>query len=349
MNIRKVIMIYNLDGMFETPEYRENTHLCLYNNNLYEDYPPHWHSPIEILMPVENSYTMVINNTSYEVKPYELFFIGPGVIHSTKAPETGQRYFFQIDISRLRSITGVNSILSFMGKVCHLTPESAPDIHRKLVKLFEEICDEYYNSEDFENPDKVAARIKNKSQDEAAHLMHIDSDEIDDMNKVALCEPIIYAKFLTMLTLIGRNHINTVETNSASPSKKKEYAGKFMSVCNYIDEHFAEDITLEEVAAKAGFSKFHFSRLFKQFTNISFYKYVNQQRIAHAEELLSDPDQSITQVAIQCGFSSTSSFIRMFKQFHNCTPTDFRKIRERYSFSSKIRIPSSVSEELNNL
>lgn len=337
-------MIYNLNGMFETPEYAANTHLCLYHNNLAEDYPPHWHSPIEVLMPVENTYTIVINDTEYVVNPYEILFIGSGVIHSTKAPATGHRYFFQIDVSRLKSITGVNSILSFMGQVRHFTPESAPDIHRKLVKLFEDICDEYYNSFEFDNQDQFPSISSPEAMFFASTVNGKQFDE-GEISNSTLCEPIIYAKFLTMLTLIGRNHLDLVETDSINQSKKKEYAGKFMAVCNYIDEHFADELSLEEVASFAGFSKFHFSRLFKQFTNVSFYKYVNQQRITHAEELLSNPDLSVTQIAIQCGFSSTSSFIRMFKQIKNCTPTDFRKIREEYSFRRGNRLPTTLSEE----
>ena len=346
--IRKKDMIYNLNGMFETPEYRENTHLCLYHNNLDENYPPHWHSPIEILMPVENSYTIIVNDESYEVKPYELLFIGSGVIHSTDAPKSGHRYFLQIDVSRLKSITGVSAILSFMGQVRHFTPDNSPDIHRKLVKLFEEICDEYYNSEEFENPDDVLSRFSQIAEQQRNNSQKKKTSGDDEISTSTLCEPIIYAKFLTMLTLIGRKHLELVETDATNQTKKKEYTGKFMAVCRYIDEHFSEEITLEEVASVAGFSKFHFSRLFKQFTNVSFYKYVNQQRIAHAEELLSNPDLSVTEIAIRCGFSSTSSFIRMFKQIKNCTPTDFRKIREKYSFRSGNRIPTSISEEESN-
>jgi len=338
-------MIYNLNGMFETPEYRENTHLCLYHNTLYEDYPPHWHLPIEILMPVEGEYTIVVNDKAHVVKPYELLFIGSGVIHSAIAPPEGNRYFFQIDVSRLKNITGVNVILSLIGQVRHFSPETDPYIHRKLVKLFEEICDEYYNSEEFEDPDVLAANSAPDPSMVLAPSQYKSTGSGSEINKSSLCEPIIYAKLLTMLTLIGRNHLEMVETDSNSESKKKEYTGKFMSVCRYIDEHFAEDITLEDIAAKAGFSKFHFSRLFKQFTNASFYKYVNQQRIAHAEELLSNADLSVTQIAIQCGFSSTSSFIRMFKQLKNCTPTDFRKLKETYSFRVGTKIPTTVSEE----
>ena len=76
----------------------------------------------------------------------------------------------------------------------------------------------------------------------------------------------------------------------------------------------------------SGFSKFYFSRLFKQFTNVSFYKYVNQKRIEKAAKMLTEPNISITNVALSCGFESLSSFIRMFKIVKGCTPTEFRNM-----------------------
>ena len=50
-----------------------------------------------------------------------------------------------------------------------------------------------------------------------------------------------------------------------------------------------EDLSLEGVASQAGFSKYHFSRLFKQYTDSTFYKYLNQKRIEFAKTLLQDP------------------------------------------------------------
>lgn len=320
-------MIPELQGLLETPDYRHNRHLRLYENDLCEDYPPHWHSPMEFLMPTENDYTVVINEKEYVVKPYEILCVGSGVIHSCKAPTSGKRFFLQIDVTRLTTITGVNSIISFIGSVLHITPMDAPDIHRQIVALFEEIAEEYFRSEEFE-----------LTQDSSP-------DNDNSISRGTLSEPIIYAKFLTMLTLIGRSHLDRISPNIGSGMKSKEYIDKFMVVCQYIDQHFAEELDLESVAAMAGFSKFHFSRLFKEFAKTSFYKYVNQQRINHAEKLLSDPDISITQVAIQSGFSSSTSFIRMFKQMKNCTPTEFRKIQEIKAFRSGIDIPQSVAEE----
>ena len=112
----------------------------------------------------------------------------------------------------------------------------------------------------------------------------------------------------------------------AGPQKQKEYLDRFLSICNYIDEHCTEDLSLDQVAKTAGFSKYHFTRLFKQFTNVSFYKYVNQKRIEKAAEMLTEPNISITNVALSCGFESLSSFIRMFKIVKGCSPTEFRNM-----------------------
>jgi len=323
-------MIKNLDGMFETPDFKPNTHLCIYNNDIEEDYPLHWHSPMEILMPIENSYKMHVDDEEYDVKPYEILFIGSGVIHSCTAPKTGRRYIFQIDLSRIKEITGINHILSFIGNATLIKPDNFPTLHRELTKLFEEICTEYYSSEDFIIPEPLE-----QSFDES-------------ISRGSLCEPIIYSKFLNMLTLIGRNRLEQIDSDMGNQSKKKEYIGKFMTVCHYLDDHFAEELDLETIASMAGFSKYHFSRLFKQFANVSFYKYVNIQRINHAKELLANPHLTITQVAIQSGFSSTTAFIRMFKQFQNCTPSEFRNIRETISFRGSYALPLTISDESIN-
>ena len=129
-----------------------------------------------------------------------------------------------------------------------------------------------------------------------------------------------------MFALIGRNHTEQVSLLDSDNIKQKKYTEKFIFICNYISCHCTEDLSLEEVASLVGFSKYHFARLFKQFANISFYKYVNKKRIATAETLLINPQLSITEVALRSGFSSPSAFIRMFKIVKSCTPTEFRRM-----------------------
>lgn len=105
---------------------------------------------------------------------------------------------------------------------------------------------------------------------------------------------------------------------------QRDQIAVMMKICQHIQEHCTDNLTLESVSALAGFSKYHFSRKFKDTVGISFYKYLNQCRIARAEELMEKTSSSITDVAIMCGFNSISAFIRMFKIINGCTPNEFR-------------------------
>ncbi|MBQ0027123.1 MAG: helix-turn-helix domain-containing protein [Lachnospiraceae bacterium] len=303
-------MIENLKGIHETVIYKENTHLMLYDNTQYEDYPAHWHRPVEIIMPIDGTYSVIINNTTYNLNPNEIIMIAPGVIHILKAPPTGRRIIFQVDLSPINDIFGLNSIVSFLAPASVFTKDTAPQIHEELVALINDSAKEYLGSNDL----NVINRMRQES-----------SPIVSENN---LCELSIYSKVIRMFTLIGRHHLQRVQSETRSTVKQQEYIGKLMTVCDYIDTHFAEELQLDDIATMSGFSKYHFERLFKEFTNLSFYKYVNRKRISHAEQLLANNSLSITDVAIQSGFSNQSSFIRMFKIMNNCTPTDFRRMKD---------------------
>ena len=301
-------MIERLDGIRETVNYKENTHLRLYDNTEVEDYPAHWHKPLEIIMPIDGDYFVTINNVEYTLHPYDIMFICPGVIHKLSAPKEGHRIIFQPDLSVIQTIYGLDSIISFMHPATIFNADTAPQIHDQLIVIIQEIADEYLGGSDFIIPSE----------------MKRESSPIVSENN--LTELSIYSKFIKMITLIGRHHIQVVEQKSPNIDKQQEYIEKFMSICSYIDVHFSEDLSLDDIAAMSGYSKYHFSRLFHNFTNMPFYKYVNWKRISHAEQLLGDPNLSTTEIAMQSGFSSQSAFIRMFKNRNGCTPTDFRKM-----------------------
>ena len=82
--------------------------------------------------------------------------------------------------------------------------------------------------------------------------------------------PSIYDKvkslLLEIITLIGRSRAAAgMETPSPdAPRKQEEYIEKFIEICNYISAHCSDELNLEAVASMSGFSKFYFSRLFKQ-------------------------------------------------------------------------------------
>ena len=112
----------------------------------------------------------------------------------------------------------------------------------------------------------------------------------------------------------------------STPVKRREYFDRLNNAIDYIDENFANDITLDDAAAFSGFSKFHFSRLFKEYMNCTFYDYLIGRRIKATEILLTRDDLSITDIALQAGFSSISTFNRTFKLKKGCTPGEYRTL-----------------------
>jgi AraC-like DNA-binding protein len=93
---------------------------------------------------------------------------------------------------------------------------------------------------------------------------------------------------------------------------------------DYIEEHPAENIELETLAEIAGLSKWHFARAFKQSVGTPPHFYLIQRRLERAQELLSETDLSLGQIALKSGFSDQSHFSRRFRMFVGVTPRSFR-------------------------
>lgn len=284
-------MIEVLNGIRETVLYKDIEGFKLHDNTDFEIYPDHWHTAIEIIMPIENLYHVSCRKEVFTIQEGELLLINSGVIHGMPSTVRGERLILQVDLPLLHGVADMKSTLSTIPQALLLTPSTAPAIHAKLQELMLAISREYYSG-------------------------------------TILISASIYAMLLEMLVLVCREYAGKRNTSDTVSEKQQEHTEKLLTLCHYIHEHCTEDLCLDEAAALMGFSKYHFTRLFKNFTGVSFYKYLNQKRIEHAEKLLADPDLSITEAALQSGFSSLSSFIRMFKLINDCTPTEFRNLHE---------------------
>lgn len=96
-------------------------------------------------------------------------------------------------------------------------------------------------------------------------------------------------------------------------------------VLEYIEDHMARDIGLDELANAAGLTRFHFSRAFKATFGEPPYKYLNQRRIQRAKELLTKTALPIADVAALSGFTNASQFGRAFREIEATTPLAFRR------------------------
>ncbi|MDD4112215.1 MAG: AraC family transcriptional regulator [Herbinix sp.] len=290
-----------LDGIYEKVDYQNNSSILLHINKEVDNYSPHWHTAVEIIMPVKNFYTIIIGKTSYLLQEGDILVIPPGELHELIAPKDGLRRILLFDYSLISSLKGITNLFTVLNQPRLITLRNAPETNRELIKLYDEIAYEY---------------TSNNTLKEAA----------------------IYSLIIKMFVIMGRKYMNTEHIfPDVKLNKQKEYIEKFNLIFDYINDNYMEEISLDTIADVAGFSKFHFSRLFKQFTDMSFYDYLNQRRVKEAEKLLLNPNLSITEVAMRSGFSSISTFNRVFKNFKECTPTEFKNLYQRRN-----RIKSSI-------
>ncbi|MCR4902313.1 MAG: AraC family transcriptional regulator [Butyrivibrio sp.] len=266
----------------------KDSSLRIWYNELSCNYASHWHNALEIIVPIENYYDIEVDNESYHVLPGEIIIIPPRKSHALYAPKNGCRYVCLFDIDFFSSLRGYSSLVTMLQNCIHITPENCAPIYSEIFDLFSQIWNEYFQKTEF-------------------------------------YEFSIYSHLFQIMTTISRYRISKINIfTDSTPVKRHEYFEKLNNAIEYIDQNFAYDITLDEVAANSGFSKFHFSRLFKEYMDCTFYDYLIDQRIKATEVLLTRNDLTITDIALQSGFSSISTFNRTFKQKKGCTPSEYR-------------------------
>ena len=109
-----------------------------------------------------------------------------------------------------------------------------------------------------------------------------------------------------------------------SESKSKKYRA-LMRVTTYIDEHYIDGLSLDDVAGATGISRYYVSHLFKELLNTTFVGYVNELRLNRAAMLLLTTDNPIIEIAALSGFNNLSNFNRAFKLHFGKTPSAYRK------------------------
>ena len=282
-------MIEILNGLHETVNYGGATlGFRRFYNTECEDYGDHWHTSVEIIIPVQCGYTVIVGDERQDLQEGDIAIINSGIIHSLAAPPRGERIILQFDSALLFNLNGMETLLFDLKPLIYLPRSNAP-LYTQVYDKLNRIVQEY----DSDNPYK---------------------------------EALIYATLVEIAVIFGRSGQFRNRTGDKVPhAKKQAHMEAMMKACAYINRHYTEKLTLDEVAAESGFSKYHFTRVFKEYMDMTYYDYLNQKRIKRAVDLLYNREMSITDVAMNSGFSSLSAFNRTFKAEKKCAPISFRK------------------------
>lgn len=281
-----------VDGNYEEVNYLPGSAIRFWVNKEDNNYSTHWHPAVEIIMPLENGYTVIVGQIKYILNPGDIFIIPAGELHHLIAPTSGTRLIFLFDVSMLSKIKGFSYLTPYLSQPIIINKQSYGSIYEKEAYLMAQMCNDYFSRD-------------------------------------SLRELFIYSHLLNFFAYLGKFKMTMDDVEnfgSFNTSKQKYLIEKLNKVFDYLDKHYMDPITLEMVSDIAGFSKFHFSRIFKQCSGYNFFDYLCYLRIKSAENLLLNPEVTITEIALQSGFSSLSTFNRTFKKIKNCTPSEYRNL-----------------------
>lgn len=124
------------------------------------------------------------------------------------------------------------------------------------------------------------------------------------------------------------------EFQSATDMARKTSAESDASpISNYLQEHYKEIHSLEELTTYFRVSKSYLCRIFRKQTGLTIVEYINRLKVEEAYKLLQETELSIHEVSMRCGFDTVIYFNRVFRRIMGVTPKDARKIaRDQWTY-----------------
>jgi len=117
-----------------------------------------------------------------------------------------------------------------------------------------------------------------------------------------------------MLSVISFNDVSVSDTSS------------FVNdAIQYMNEHLADQISLEDIATHSHMTKYHFDRMFQKKTGLSPWDYFTKLRIEHAAHLLITTEKTVTEIAPECGYPNVNYFHKVFRKYVGSSAVSFRK------------------------
>ena len=272
--------------------------LSSYKNKGEDLLYPHWHKEVEIVYVIKGSLRLGVNDVPIQMKEGEVQIINAGDVHYYLASPDSERLVLLIDLNLFQDISSDNkeepSLRDIFVNIESSSREWTIDIADKMREIIESV---YY--EDTSRRDGYTYAVK--------------------------------AKVFQMLTLIYRDIPKNRFIQGKSKiseevlSKSQETLKRLDKIFAYVENHYKEPITLQEVADYMGFNTFYFTRFFKKNMGITFITFLNDYRLNKAKWILLNEEIPVTEVAENSGFSSVKTFHHLFKEAMGISPLKYRK------------------------
>lgn len=253
--------------------------------------PWHWHEELQFDLVAEGKIRFQIGSKSFVLTEGQAIFINTGVLHRIFPAEgtEGKIYAYVLRDSLLES-----DVLSAVYGKC-LSP----------VLKGQTDCVVFEGREDAER--RAVAYLK---QIRDTFTQKENGYQIEVKGLLCCLWSCLLKKEQWILPVSGKEHRDMERVKTA---------------ITYIQQHYDVQVSLEDIAGQLAVSKSELCRCFRRVMDVTPYEYLIQYRIRRASERLRQTDESILEIALQCGFDSIGHMGRYFRKYCGCSPSAFRK------------------------
>jgi len=254
------------------------------------DVPWHWHKEFEAGIVTSGSVLCIIGTHQKTLKEGDGFFISSGAMHAMEVDHTET-------INRMHSIVfGKELFNNTIIETKYLSPltedsDFAGFFLDPKIKWQKDMLQEIHRAWKYETEEK----------------------ELHELNTIS--------ETLSLMT----NVLQYKDDQLSLHGENTRDNWRIKSMILYIERNYGEDISLTDICSAAAVSKTEGLRTFRRIVNTTPMQYLQNLRIRKAEELLTDTDTRITEIASVCGFRDLSYFTKTFRAKTGMTPSEYRK------------------------
>lgn len=259
--------------------------------------PVHWHNEVEIIYIKKGRLSIYVGEEKFLANQGEVFFVNTGDLHFMESDDTSVEYYTLL------------FPLTFLSFQIDDALEKEVFLPLRQKKLLMPVGVKGFNSEK-RITDIICELIKVNEEKETAY------------------------QFTTRIILLQLIEV-FIKENLLYQADVSGSVGIQRELLAYIQEHYTDKVSLAMLAKEFHLSEKYISWYFKEHFNISFIQYVSHLRMTKAKDLLLTTGQSVTDIALSCGYPSVNFFIRSFKEIKGITPLQYRKKSKDYEMKKE--------------
>ncbi|MEM9158465.1 MAG: AraC family transcriptional regulator [Verrucomicrobiota bacterium] len=273
---------------------RQTSFVCRQFNEERFDHPFHYHPEIEVTFITQSAGTRVIGDHLGGFEPGDLCLIGENLPHIYR--------------NTRRTPRGAQS------EVLHFS--------RDCANGFLDIAPEFAEFSQLLDAAKSGLHFDPQTANQA-HALLVKIREAKSVRR--------WTAFLELVELLlSAPKPQTLASAGYSKTVGPHPSDRMRGICQYIIEHFDEELSHQQLAKQAHMSPAYFSRLFKKTTRKSYIEFLTEVRLGHACHLLIETELPIVEIAFHSGFRNLSNFNRRFLAVYDRSPRAYRQQHAAY-------------------